>query len=449
MIRFRRRRVSERSLHILRGSFTSMAVRVCGLGLAFLSHLILSRTLGVSQYGSYVIALGWAMVLVVPARLGLDNSALRFATIYNHDGKGGDFRGLVIFSLAIIGLVSTAIAAVLLLGWEFGVKPLRQIEWLLLVGIAITIPFSALLAWLSALIRTANRILAAQFFEQVLRPALLIVAIALAGFGGWKLGASAAMLLTGLTVALATIGIALAAKTSFRDLPLGAPNFQHRREWLSVSWVLFLMSVVQELLNQIDLILLGILGDATQAAHFAAAWRLASLVRFGLVAVTTVTGPLIAAAFHRRDIDELAHIARLSARVSALFALALSLLIGLLGQPLLRMFGPGFDDAYPALLIMLAGGVVSSFTGSAGNLMTMTGHQRAALIIFAGAFAASLLLNIALIPSLGAIGSAIASSVALVAWNLAMSLFVRRKLGVDATALGRPPAGRESQSATL
>jgi len=30
-----------------------------------------------------------------------------------------------------------------------------------------------------------------------------------------------------------------------------------------------------------------------------------------------------------------------------------------------------------------------------------------------------------------------------------MSLFVRRKLGVDATAFGRPPAGRESQSATL
>jgi O-antigen/teichoic acid export membrane protein len=145
----------------------------------------------------------------------------------------------------------------------------------------------------------------------------------------------------------------------------------------------------------------------------------------------------------------LARIARLSARISALFALGLTLLIVLLGPLLLGMFGPGFGDAYPALLIMLAGGLISSFTGSVGHLMTMTGYQRAALIIFTGAFAVSLLLNVALIPSLGAVGSAIASSVALVAWNLAMSIFVRRKIGIDATALGKPPAGREHRSAQL
>lgn len=422
-----------------------MSVRVCGLGLAFLSHLVLSRTLGVSQYGSYVIALGWAMVLVVPARLGLDNSALRFATIYRHDGRGGDFRGLIIFSLAMIGLVSSAIAAILLLGWQAGIKPLRQIDQLMLAAIAITIPFSALLAWLSALIRTANRIFAAQFYEQVLRPGLLIAAVALAAISGWELGASSAMLLTGLTVGLATVGIAAETKRSFRDVPAARPSFRHRKEWLSVSWILLLMSVVQELLNQIDLILLGILGDATQAAHFAAAWRLASLVRFGLVAVTTVTGPMIAAAFHRNDVIELARIARLSARVSTLFAVALALLIAVLGRPLLGTFGPGFADAYPALLIMLAGGGISSVTGSVGHLMTMTGHQRSALIIFAGAFAVSVVINVALIPALGAVGSALASSAALVAWNLAMTIYVRRKFGIDATALGNPPLRREDQ----
>lgn len=439
MIPLLQRRMSEGSLQILRGSFTSMTVRVCGLALAFLSHLVLSRTLGVAQYGSYVIALGWAMVLVVPARLGLDNSALRFATIYRHERQCGDFRGLVIFSLATIGLASTAIAAALLLGWWGGIAPLRRIDLLLLAGIAITIPFSALLAWLSALIRTANRIFAAQFYEQVLRPGLLIAAIVVLALAGRRLDASSAMLLTGLTVGIATIAIAVQAKSSFADIPAGHASLQHRKEWLSVSWVLFLMAAVQELLNQIDLILLGILGDATQAAHFAAAWRLASLVRFGLVAIATVAGPLIAAAYHRRDMTELARIARLSSRFSMLFALGLALLLALLGRPLLAMFGPGFSEGYLPLLIMLAGGVIGSSTGSVGHLMAMTGHQRQALTIFSGALVVSVILNVALIPGLGAVGSAIASSVALIAWNLAMSIFVRRKIGIDPTALGRAP----------
>jgi O-antigen/teichoic acid export membrane protein len=50
-------------------------------------------------------------------------------------------------------------------------------------------------------------------------------------------------------------------------------------------------------------------------------------------------------------------------------------------------------------------------------------------------------LNLLLIPKFGALGAAIASSTALSAWNLAMMFYVRRKLGLDATALGRAPVG--------
>jgi hypothetical protein len=41
-----------------------------------------------------------------------------------------------------------------------------------------------------------------------------------------------------------------------------------------------------------------------------------------------------------------------------------------------------------------------------------------------------------LIPMLGALGAAIASTAALIGWNLGMSIYIRRKLGIDATAVG-------------
>jgi len=421
---------------ILRGGITSMAVRVGGLGLAFLSQIILSRTLGANQYGSYIIALGWAMVLAMPARLGLDNSALRFATIYREEGRANDFLGLVIFSLVIIVLLSLTIGGTLLVAKAAGMGPLQPIPLLLLAAVASLVLGAALVGWFSTLIRTANRIFASQFYEQVLRPTLLILALTAFVAFGLKLGAAEAVFLTAITVAIATIGIAVHVWAVFSSLSHVAPSFEHRREWLSVSWVLFLIAAIQEVLNQIDVILLGILGNATQAAHFAAAWRLASLVPFGLVAVVTVSGPLIASAHYRGEMVELARIARFNARWSLLFAVAMAVILALVGRAALGLFGAGFSDAYAALMILLVGGLANSFTGSVAYLLMMTGHQRGALFIMIGALLVSIVANSLLIPRMGATGAAIASSLGTTIWNLAMAAYVRRKLGVDATALG-------------
>jgi O-antigen/teichoic acid export membrane protein len=416
-----------------------MAVRVTGLAVAFLAHVVLSRVLGASEYGHYVIALGWAMVLVLPARLGLDNSVLRFATVYREQGRMGDLRGLIFFSLAAIALTSLSIAATLLLARGVGLGPLRPISSTLLTGVALLIPFSALIGWLSSLVRTANRIFASQFYDQVLRPLLFIAAIGVVVLTGRRLDAGSAMVLTAATVGIAAVGLAIYTRAAFAGLSAARISFARRHEWLSVSWILFLTAAVQELLNQVDIILLGLVADATQAAHFAAAWRLASLVPFGLIAIATVSAPLIASAHSRGDLGELARIVRLNARFASLSALILALALGISGRFALTLFGPGFEAAYPTLLILLAGGLVNSFTGSVGYCLTLTGHQREALIILIAALVLSILLNLLLIPALGATGSAIASTAALSFWNLTMAVYVRRRIGVDATAIGRPP----------
>lgn len=428
--------------HLSRGSLVSMTVRVAGLGLAFLSHMLLSRMLGAGQYGSYVIALGWAMVLVIPARLGLDNSVLRFATIYREEDRAADFRGLVLFSLATIALVSLAIAIALFAAKSSGVAPLRLIDWPMLLGVATLIPCLATLGWLSALVRTANRIFASQFYDQVLRPALLILLLMALVVEGGQQSASKAMLATSAAVAAALLGIAIHSRAAFANMPAARPSLGHRSEWLAVSWVLFLMAAVQELLNQVDIILLGILGDATQAGHFAAAWRLSSLVPFGLAALSLVSGPLIASAYHRQDRGELARIARHSARLATGFGLILGALLSLFGRPLLGLFGPGFEEAYPALLILLAGGLVNCCTGVVGYFVMLTGHQRTALACLATALGMSVITNLLLIPRMGATGAAIASALALATWNLLLIAYVRRRLGIDASVMGAAPRAR-------
>ena len=423
--------------YLSKGSAISMIVRAAGMATAFLSHLVLSRMLGAAQYGHYVIALGWAMVLVVPARLGLDNTALRFATIYRDEGRTDALRGLVYFSLMVIAGASLLIALVLVIAKQLGAPPLREIDARLVLGVASLVFPLAALGWLSALVRTASQIFASQFYEQLLRPGLLIVALISVSF--WRqLDAALAMVVTSATAVVALLSMSIGAR---RILAQGKrSSFVDRKMWLSVSWVLFLMAAVQELLNQVDLILLGLMANATEAAHFAAAWRLASLVPFGLAAIVTVSGPLIASAHNQGDRAEMARIARLNARFSTVFAVVVASVLLIAGRTILGLFGPGFESAYPALVIMLAGGIANAFTGSVGYFLALTGHQRIALLILSGALIVSVLLNVLLIPTFGATGSAVASTVAIMVWNFIMVIYVRKRIGIDSTVVGLRPA---------
>jgi O-antigen/teichoic acid export membrane protein len=411
----------------------SLSLRVVGLLLSYGAHVVLSRFLGLHDYGRYVIALGWVLVLTIPARLGFDQSALRYATVYLERGQTAQFRGYMRVAVTGVSVVSVGLGCVMVLVGSGVVAPIDRPS--VIAAAVIVLPL-ALLGVSSVVMRSAGRIFESQFYDQVLRPALLIAfAIGLVA-AGMHLTVAAALALTALSgfIALAALGIRLLRLFSaVRTVPADHGLW---KQWLVVSLPLLVITIAQEFMNQLEVILLGYLANAQQAGLFAAAWRLANLLPFALVALATVSGPMVASTYHRGDIGELNRVAGLTARLGLAFAICTSILLVVAGRPLLRIFGPEFAAAYPALLILLLGGVVNAFTGVVAYLMTLTGRERPALLIFLGSLVVSLGLNLLLIPTIGIVGAAIASSCALGSWNLAMLIYVRRVLGVDASALG-------------
>jgi O-antigen/teichoic acid export membrane protein len=433
MHRFRERYDS----HFIRQSGVSFVTRVVGLAIAFLANVLLSRLLGPSGYGSYAIAIGWASVLAIPARLGLDNVALRFVTIYRERRDVGALRGLLRTSVRAIAAVSAvaggvAISAGLLAGRG-------EVDPWLAGGVGLLVFPLAAMGWLSAVIRSFQKIFASQAYEQLLRPILLILLLT----SSWLLGAAMdPPIAVGVTLVAVVAPLILLSTNVHRQVKaLGPalPDLNDQRLWMAVSWPLILLSLCQEASNQIDLILLGILGTAAEAAQFAAAMRLSSLAAFGLIAIATVTAPAIASAYNRGDRAEMARLARLNARISLLFAAVLVVPLLIFGKFALAAFGPSFPQAFPVLVILLMGATLNAFTGNVANFMLMTGHERAAAAIMAGALAVAATLDILLIPRLGAVGAAIGSASGLSAWNLAMWIYVRRKLGIDSSALAVRP----------
>jgi O-antigen/teichoic acid export membrane protein len=410
-------------------------LRVGGVLLAYASHLAFSRLLGLHDYGIYVILIGWAGLLSVPARLGFDTSALRYATVYLEKGDWPALRGYISLSLGLVCAFSGALAvAMVVVARIAGVSAsLSELAWASTVIVS-----TAVLGILSALVLAAKRVFASQFYDQILRPALMLMFIFSLYFrSASSIDPRAALIATSLAGIAAAVVLSVQFGAVFRDSLRGPPDFASCSAWVRVSLPLLMIAGIQELMNQLQVIMLGWLADAASAGLYAAAWRLASLIGFGLAALGTIGGPMVASAFHRGDLEEVNRIAGLTARLALGFAIPAAAVLFWWGRALLTLFGPEFAGAYPVLLVLVAGALVNSATGIVAYLLTLTGREIHALTILLGALLLNVLLNLALISTYHAFGAAVASAIALGTWNLAMLVTVRHSLGVDASALAR------------
>jgi O-antigen/teichoic acid export membrane protein len=422
---------------LVSASTMSLGLRVAGLLLSYLGNVVLSRVLGLHDYGHYMIAFGWASVLAVPARAGFDYSALRYAPIHIEARNWASLRGFTnVAALSVTAIALLLAGAMLIVGREVesGVD-----EALLLSSAALIFP-TAVSGVLTVMMRSARKIFASQFYEQLLRPTLLIcLVLAAYATGREHLGPGRAMLLTTVAAIVSVGALFLHFRSIFPRLFSTKPVYTGYLTWFRVSLPLFVITAVQELMNQLPIILLGALSQARAAGLFAAAWRLSSVITFGLVAIGIASGPMIASAFHRSDYEEMSRLSQMSAAIALLFAVPAAIFLVIAGPFLLSMFGMEFAAGYPILLVLTVGAMVNSSTGVVAYLLTLTGHELSALAIFAIALAVDVLLNLILIPTWGPEGAALAAASATTVWNLVMIFQVRRKLGIDASVLALAP----------
>src|SRR5262249_39617288 len=109
-------------------------------------------------------------------------------------------------------------------------------------------------------------------------------------------------------------------------------------------------------------------------------------------------------------------------------AVCIALPLLFLAEPLLTIFGRDFGAGVPALRILLIGQMVVAGAGSQLHLMTMTGRELSVAIQLVSSVVANAVVGTALIGHLGPTGAAIAATAALIGWNVAMALSIRRHL---------------------
>jgi O-antigen/teichoic acid export membrane protein len=287
--------------------------------------------------------------------------------------------------------------------------------------------YAYVLAWVSVLAYFSALGFVAP--DRVVRDGVLLALVLIATLGlRWHVDASFVMMATLVSSAVALGTVATAVRRLQPSVLADVVPAYAASTWRLVALPLVVIGVTEVLMNRTGVLLLGWIGDTTSAGVYSLAFSIAFVVTLPRTAVNTLFAPMVSSLFTRKEQAML----QLLITKSSSWTLCAAVLIGaslfVFAEPLLAWLGKEYVAGVPALRILLVGQVIAAGAGSQMHVMTMTGNERgAATLLIAGALG-NIITGAALIDLFGLVGAAIASTITLIVWNVAMALFIWRRL---------------------
>jgi len=399
-----------------------------------LLQITLARILGVDQYGNYTYVLAYAYLLAMPGNLGFRTAVVRLLPSYCIQNDFERARGLVQFSLSV-----SIAASILVAGTGIAVVYITQpVSAKALYLAMILIPFLALSDLHLGLLRGAKKMVLSLAPTQIARPAVLIVSVLIASYLLVEVSSTVAIILMFVSICLALM-IQVAGFARVKSLwPETATVKMDAGKWFKIAIALFFADSFYEILNRIDIIMLGSMYDESASGIYNVAARTSAMVSIVISAVNAAAASNISEIYTTEGAGKsLQRLVSKIARWVFWFSLLISVLLAVFGKLVLSMFGNEFIAAYDVLLICIIGQVINSVAGSVGMLLNMTGNQAQVAKIYGFSAIVNVLLNYILIPEYGIYGAAYATIATTFIWNASMVYVASSRIGVNTTVLCR------------
>ncbi len=386
----------------------ALAAQVVTASLTAVITLYLAHALTPHTYGEFALALGLVGVLQFPADLGISSSAGRFIAEHRHDRDTATSFLANALTLKLATSVAVAIGLLALAAPLADAYGNSALTWpfrgmaLALLGQSIYMLFSG--ALVSDRRNGSNLILFT--VESV---AETLATVGLVALGGGATGAA-----FGRAAGYA-VGVAAALFLGIRGfgpkiLSLRAPSRERITLISRYAGVMVLVNGAWELFSQIDILLLGAMVGSTQVAFFSVPARLTVLLHYPGLAVANAVAPRLARTSGQRPDDSSYRVA-----LRWLMILQAAVVAPMLvwAYPIVHLlFGRGYAPAAAVLRLLCPFIFLSALGPLVAVGVNYLGESRRRVPIAIGAFLVDLLIDVILIPKIGARASAIATSVA-------------------------------------
>ena len=428
---------SDRSL-AQRTAGAAFLIRVGSAALLYLSQILLARWMGSFEFGVYVYVWTWVLLIGGFGDIGLALAAQRFIPEYTGRKALDLLRGFLSGSCWLTFAIATAIAVAGALGVKLIEPWLSHYLVIPLYLACLTLPLYALENMLDGIARTYNWINLALLPPYIGRPLVLILVMLAAHLAGMPANAATAMVAAVIATWLNAVVQLVMVSRRLKSTVAPGPKAYAVGSWFKTAIPIFMVGSFYLLLTYTDIIVLELFRTPDEVAVYYAAAKTIALVAF-------VNFSVAAAATHK--FTEY-HVAGDHARLAAFLADAIkwtfwpslvgTVLILALGKPFLWLFGEKFLDGYSLMFILSIGLVSRAAIGPVERLLNMLGEQRACATVYALAFALNLGLCFVLIPRLGAMGAAIATTCAMLTESTLLFIVTKRRLGLHVFVFGSP-----------
>lgn len=425
---------------LLRGGAGALILKVLNIVLALAASIVLTRILGVEQFGIYTFVFSIIVLLMVPAQFGMTTLVVRETAKAEAEKNWGLLTGLWRWtnSTAIgISLVIIIICVLYVKIFAMSTHEITNINAFLYALIAI--PFIALSNLRGAALQGLRKIIQGQLPESIIRPLLLIILLlAVAAFSAKAVIAKDAVLVNVVATVIAFIVGAWLLRRYKPSQMLLKPQPQYKSKlWLKSIIPLSLLEGVSIINLQTDIVMLGLLGTTVDVGLYRVASQGAMITTLGLTAVAMAVMPFFTRFYVQGDLIKLSRSAVISARASMLLAIPASLVFIFYGDSVLTLvFGEDFTKGYAILVILTCVQLINAMFGTSGRLLNMTGHEQDTLKGMTAAALCNVLLNFILIPLYGAEGAAWATGSSILLRNIILWLMVYQRLGIDTSVFG-------------
>ncbi|QHW34312.1 oligosaccharide flippase family protein [Paenibacillus rhizovicinus] len=416
---------------LAKGGSLTFLINVSGMGLALLMQIVLARLLGAAGYGTFAYVTTVTTFMIFPAKLGFDTTIVKLVSSYKAKDNWPLIKGLIQRSNQIGFVLSLIVMAVGLTVVAFRSGGMTESQIVCYAAGMVTIPLLTLATLRQSALQALKDVLYAQMPEKIIRPVLTIGLLALAvPLVGGKADAGLAMICFAAALAVSyIIGAVVLKRRIGQKLKTVEPQYE-TREWTRLSLSLMVNAGMYLILGQLNVLLMGAMDSETASGYFSAAVRLATLVAFARTAINMTAAPLLSETYAKGDREQLQQVCTTSGRAGFTFAVVVCAVFAIGGKPILSLFGAGFTDAYPALLLMSLGQLFGAYCGQNGTLATMAGSHNLLTRVLAGSTVLNIVMSAALIPWIGMTGAGLAACCSTVCWNGIMAVVVVRKYGI-------------------
>ena len=424
---------------LFKGGSISLFLRFGGLALGYILTLIIAKLFGARGLGDYVLAITILKLFSVLAKFGLDTASIRFIASFASQEKWKSVLDLRKKVLSILSITSV-VASLLMYFLADSIADLININVKYIkINAFFVIPMVFFMLHYESL-RGLKKIAEFSFFYRISQALISIVSISII----YQFSSNSEVPIYAYLTSVFIVSIL--AYLSFKyhllkridDKQSSAEAMMSYSKLLRISIPLMFAESVQFIMVWIDKLMLGNMASSQEVGIYFTAFKLSMIASVSLMAINSIASPKFAEKFVNNDIIGLKKVVKQSTKMIFWTSVPLVVIFFMFPEYLLGLFGEEFKIGVTAFIFLSCGRLVSSFSGSVGNILKMTDNQNIfGLLLFFGAII-NICLNLFLIPSnnilsiygiSGINGAAFASMCSLSFWNLAMVFFVRRKFG--------------------